>query len=143
MAKTKALICVFVLAYAKSRFSHDVAHITTFSYIHKRTVIMGFSREMCNYFILSLIFFPPVSFLAVLFYSGFLCVSRLPGLFCHACTILSGLQSQDRMVESTFSRQNEPRREKTSLPGLTPGLTQTRLCNHRKWLEALNFRFSK
>ena len=26
VAKTKALICVFVFAYAKSRFSHDAAH---------------------------------------------------------------------------------------------------------------------
>ena len=27
MAETKALTCVFVFAYAKSRFSHDAAHI--------------------------------------------------------------------------------------------------------------------
>ena len=28
VVKTKALICVFVFAYAKSRFSHDEAHMT-------------------------------------------------------------------------------------------------------------------
>ena len=27
VAKTKALICAFVFSYAKSRFSHDAAHI--------------------------------------------------------------------------------------------------------------------
>ena len=27
VAKTKVLICAFVFAYAKSRFSHDAAHI--------------------------------------------------------------------------------------------------------------------
>ena len=27
VVKTKVLICAFVLAYAKSRFSHDVAHV--------------------------------------------------------------------------------------------------------------------
>ena len=38
---------------------------------------------------------------------------------------------------------NEPRREKTNLRGFRPGLTQTGLCNHRIWLEAYNFGFSK
>ena len=31
---------------------------------------------------------------------------------------------------------NEPRCEKTGLRGFRPGPTQTRLCNHTKWLEA-------
>ena len=30
---------------------------------------------------------------------------------------------------------NEPRRQKTGLWGFRPGLTQTGLCSHRKWLE--------
>ena len=30
----------------------------------------------------------------------------------------------------------EPRREKTGLRGFRPGLTQTRLYSHRRWLEA-------
>ena len=30
----------------------------------------------------------------------------------------------------------EPRSEKTGLSGFGPGLTQTRLYNHRRWLEA-------
>ena len=35
----------------------------------------------------------------------------------------------------------EPRCEKTGLQGFRPGLTQTGLFNHRRWLEALNFGF--
>ena len=30
----------------------------------------------------------------------------------------------------------EPRSEKTGLRGFRPGQTQTRLCSHRRWLEA-------
>ena len=30
----------------------------------------------------------------------------------------------------------EPRSEKTGLRGFRPGLTQTGLCSHRRWLEA-------
>ena len=36
----------------------------------------------------------------------------------------------------TLSSINEPRCEKTGLRGFRPGLTQTRLYNHRRWLEA-------
>ena len=36
---------------------------------------------------------------------------------------------------------NEPRCEKTGLRGFRPGLTQTWLYSHRKWLEARNFGF--
>ena len=36
-----------------------------------------------------------------------------------------------------------PRCEKTSLRGLRPGPTQTRLYSNRRWLEALNFGFMK
>ena len=35
----------------------------------------------------------------------------------------------------------EPRSEKTGLRGFRPGLTQTGLYSHRRWLEACNFRF--
>ena len=38
---------------------------------------------------------------------------------------------------------NEPRCEKTGLRGARPGLTQTGLYNHRRWLEALNLGFRK
>ena len=38
---------------------------------------------------------------------------------------------------------DEPRRQKTGLRGFWPGPTQTRLCSHRKWLEAWNFVFRK
>ena len=31
---------------------------------------------------------------------------------------------------------NEPRCEKTGLRDFPPGPTQTRLCSHRRWLEA-------
>ena len=34
---------------------------------------------------------------------------------------------------------NEPVREKTNNLGFRPGLTQTGLYNHRRWLEAGNF----
>ena len=37
----------------------------------------------------------------------------------------------------------EPRCEKTGLWGFRPGPTQTRLCSHRRWLEASNFGFRK
>ena len=35
-----------------------------------------------------------------------------------------------------LQKANEPRCEKTGLRGFRPGPTQTRLCNHTKWLEA-------
>ena len=35
----------------------------------------------------------------------------------------------------------EPRHEKTCLWGFRPGLTQTKLYSHRRWLDAYNFRF--
>ena len=37
----------------------------------------------------------------------------------------------------------EPRCEKIGLRGFRPGPTQTRLYNHRRWLEAWNFGFGK
>ena len=37
----------------------------------------------------------------------------------------------------------EPGSERTSLRGPWPGQTQTRLCSHRRWLEAWNFEFRK
>ena len=37
----------------------------------------------------------------------------------------------------------EPRCEKTGLRGFQPGPTQTRLYNHTRWLEALNFLYRK
>ena len=37
----------------------------------------------------------------------------------------------------------EPRRVKTGLRGFRPGLTQTGLCGHRRWLEVGNFVFRK
>ena len=37
----------------------------------------------------------------------------------------------------------EPRCEKNGLRGFRPGPTQTRLCSHRRWLEACNFVFRK
>ena len=36
-----------------------------------------------------------------------------------------------------------PHREKTVVRGVQPGLTQTGLYNHRRWLEASNFGFRK
>ena len=36
VAKTKALICVFVFAYAKHWFSHDAAHIKTRGVMHSK-----------------------------------------------------------------------------------------------------------
>ena len=41
------------------------------------------------------------------------------------------------------SSKNEPRHEKTCLPGLRPGETQTSLLSYRDQLEAWNFGFSK
>ena len=38
---------------------------------------------------------------------------------------------------------NEQRHEKICLRGFRPGPTQTGLYNHRRWLEALNFRIGK
>ena len=68
----------------------------------------------------------------------------------------TGLIKTDFSVDTDFSDQgqskdnsditkltNEPRCEKTGLRGFRPGPTQTRLCSHRRWLEAWNFGFSK
>ena len=38
---------------------------------------------------------------------------------------------------------NEPRREKTCLPGFRPGQTQMGLYRDRRWIETGNFKFRK
>ena len=43
--------------------------------------------------------------------------------------------------QSEGIKQFEPVREKTNNLGFRPGLTQTGLYNHRRWLEAGNFVF--
>ena len=45
--------------------------------------------------------------------------------------------------ESRFKKTNEPVREKTNNLGFRPGLTQTGLYSHRRWLEDGNFGFRK
>ena len=51
----------------------------------------------------------------------------------------------DHLVPLCFNQSQlyEPCREKTGLQGFRPGLTQTELCKHRRWLEAGNSRFRK
>ena len=49
-AVTAKLICVFVFAYAKSRFSHDAAHI----FLH-----MAQLEEMSQLYLLTITNFPP------------------------------------------------------------------------------------
>ena len=41
----------------------------------------------------------------------------------------------ETVKSSSSSLQIEPRCEKTGLRGFRPGPTQTRLCNHSRWLE--------
>ena len=52
-------------------------------------------------------------------------------------------ESRCQYVMKLFSGETryDPRREKTSLQGSLPGLTQTGLCSYSRWLEAWNFRF--
>ena len=40
------------------------------------------------------------------------------------------------LMKLIFYFKFEPCSEKNSFPGIPPGMTQTGLCNHRKWLEA-------
>ena len=49
-AGTAKLICVFVFAYAESRFSQDVAHIICTVYTHKETQVKfdRFIETMCQ-----------------------------------------------------------------------------------------------
>ena len=47
---------------------------------------------------------------------------------------------KDRRVNGVAHR-NEPVREKTNNLGFRPGLTQTGLYSHKRWLEAGNFVF--
>ena len=44
----------------------------------------------------------------------------------------NGLHSLPKPISGSF----EPRSEKTGLQGFRPGPIQTRLCSHRRWLEA-------
>ena len=48
-----------------------------------------------------------------------------------------------KCYEPHLRKLNEPRSEKTWLRGFPPGLTQTGLYSHRRWLEACNFVFRK
>ena len=50
IAKTEALICAFVLAYAKSRFSHDAAHMMNiyFRRVLGATLAGETSRDDCT-----------------------------------------------------------------------------------------------
>ena len=60
----------------------------------------------------------------------------------HQIPSLSGLLS---LLTTTFNdpKYNEPRHEKTGLPGVRPGKTQTGLLSYRDKLESWNFGFSK
>ena len=46
------------------------------------------------------------------------------------------IQTQDESYHMYLKVTSEPRSEKTGLRGFRPGPTQTRLYNHRRWLEA-------
>ena len=48
-AVTAKLICVFVFAYAKSRFSHDAAHIADFVYILKSAILAPILDAILNF----------------------------------------------------------------------------------------------
>ena len=53
------------------------------------------------------------------------------------------LSSHERTHNHTRTHINEPRSKKTGLRGFRPGLTQTGMYSHRRWLEAWNFGFRK
>ena len=49
-----------------------------------------------------------------------------------------GMYIRDKVAQVVHIAHStyEPWRKKTGLRGFRPGLTQTSLCNHRRWLEA-------
>ena len=63
--------------------------------------------------------------------------------FLHADSEDSDHPRWTQLLVSSSNGTYEPRCEKTGLRGFRPGLTQTGLCSHRRWLEALNFGFRK
>ena len=101
-AFTAKLICVFVFAYAKSRFSHDAAHLIM--------ILICSGRESGE----SIDIYARDAFVSQ---QGWTLLAA--GIIC-------------------FSSIYEPR-----CFGFLPGPTQTRLCNYRRWLEALNFVYRK
>ena len=58
-------------------------------------------------------------------------------------TLITGFVVKMDMNNLVVAACNEPRSEKTGLRGFRPGLTQTGLYSHRRWLEARNFGFRK
>ena len=119
-AVTAKLICVFVLAYAESRVSHNEAHISQLLQQHGRVVALHVRGQRLK---------PPqgeIIFLHLLHYE-ILC-------FCvkHYCYLYSNI-----------SLKSEPRHEKTCLQGFPPGMTQKVLYRQRRWLEAWNLGFWK
>ena len=63
--------------------------------------------------------------------------SRLENSNCLVNRYLIILRKYNAMQgRGEFHTLYEPRCEKTCLRGFRPGRTQTRLCNHTRWLEA-------
>ena len=65
----------------------------------------------------------------VRFFSLYIHIFRLTKL-------LSQLNTENHVNAHTTQETNGPRCEKTGLLGFRPGMTQTGLYSHRRWLEA-------
>ena len=107
-AVTEQLICVFVFAYAKSRFSHE-AKLFRFAYVHFKKD--DDAKKM---------------------------VTELQGGLYFGNIIDVKLEYRDDEIEKTASKSGayEPCHEKSCLRDLRPDPTQTRLYCYRRLFEA-------
>ena len=75
--------------------------------------------------------------------SNIYCKPDCSDVDCGRCRNLFGGVLDDCCRLKVKAFLNEPRSERTGLRGFRHGPTQTRLCSHRKWLEARNFGLRK
>ena len=113
------LICVFVFAYAKSRFSHNEAQICYKVFCNKHEANIRPRPYQC------------------VFQDHDAKRSHPPNIYIKFGILFYLLI--DFVSLSTY----KPRHDKPGFLGFRPGPTQTRLYSHRRWLEARTFGFRK
>ena len=136
-AVTAQLVCVFVFASLKIWFSHDAVHLSN----------IGFEPKIKNQLLFSGSHIGTAMFLNTIFHLlvkmnlqlALLCQAR----FNHSHGLKCQLAVSVMTLMSHYIIKFEPRCEKNGLRGLRPGLTLTKLYNHRRWLGAENFGFRK
>ena len=114
------LICVFVFAYAKSRFSHDEAHLILMVLENMYGKCATDASKLENSFFLV----PNINSLKEI-------INSARAIYIILRQLNAKFVASVRITDMEF----ELHHNKTYLCAFRPGPTQTGLYNHRKWLD--------